>query len=326
MVKANNKRDLSGVLLFDKATGLSSNQALQQVKRLYAAKKTGHTGTLDPLASGLLPLMFGEATKFAADLIDANKTYETTIRLGYESSTGDAEGELTPSTSGKPLDLTVDQASKVCENFVGEIEQIPPMFSALKKDGKPLYEYARAGIELERQSRKIVIHQLRVLGVNIQDAEVSLTLEVTCSKGTYVRTLGEDIAKALGTRGYLTALRRTAIGGLRADAGHTLDDLKALALQDEPQQKLDALLFPVDCLLSGLEAVELNNEFGRRFLHGQRLPLDLTKRVGAGRVRVYASSPGEDVQNMPQFLGTGILETDGKGALLRPDRLIQVNL
>ncbi len=326
MVKGNSKRNLSGVLLFDKATGLSSNQALQQVKRLYAAKKTGHTGTLDPLASGLLPLMFGEATKFAADLIDANKTYETTVRLGYESSTGDAEGELTPATSGNPLDLTMDRVRKVCENFVGELEQVPPMFSALKKDGKPLYEYARAGVELERPSRTIKIHELRVLALDIEHDEVNLKLEVTCSKGTYVRTLGEDIAKALGTRGYLTALRRTAIGTLKAQAGYTLDDLKALASQGDSQQTLDSLLFPVDCLLSGLEMVELNNEFGRRFLHGQRLPLDLTKQVGAGRVRVYVSSPGEDEKNMPQFLGTGILETDGKGALLRPDRLIQVNL
>lgn len=326
MVKANNKRDLSGVLLFDKATGLSSNQALQQVKRLYGAKKTGHTGTLDPLASGLLPLMFGEATKFAADLIDANKTYRTTVRLGYESSTGDAEGQLIPATSGKPLDLCVDQVRKVCENFVGEVEQLPPMFSALKKDGKPLYEYARAGVELERQRRTIVIHDLQVIGLDVQDEEISLSLEVTCSKGTYVRTLGEDIAKALGTRGYLTSLRRTAIGKLKVEEGHTLDDLKELASKPEPQGELDALLFPIDSLVSGLEVVELNNEFARRFLHGQRLPLALTKSVSAGRVRVYANAPGEDVKNMAQFLGTGILETDGKGALLRPDRLIQVNL
>lgn len=337
-VAATKKRPLSGVLLFDKSMGFSSNQALQIVKRLYRAEKTGHTGTLDPLASGLLPLMFGEATKFAADLIDASKTYRTRIRLGYASSTGDAEGELTQVSTRALESISEEEVRQVCAQFVGEIQQIPPMFSALKKDGKPLYEYAREGIELDRAARTILIHQLDVIRLehNEGNGESSYTIEldVNCSKGTYVRTLGEDIAKALGTAGYLTELRRTAIGDLKVERAYTLDALKVLGESENPFEALDAVLFPVDALLGSLEKVELNNEFARRFSHGQRLPLELAN-AKPGRVRVYGEAPAQDVskhvnstafKGEPQFMGTGILETDGKGALLRPDRLIQVYL
>ncbi|HEX4844064.1 MAG TPA: tRNA pseudouridine(55) synthase TruB [Limnobacter sp.] len=329
------RRAISGVLLFDKATGLSSNHALQQVKRLYQAEKTGHTGTLDPLASGLLPLMFGEATKFAADLIDASKTYRTTVRLGHASSTGDAEGIITPVQGEVPLEgITRSRVEAVCRQFVGEIQQVPPMFSALKKDGKPLYEYARDGVELDRQARTIQIHRLDVIDLaysaNGGAEECTLTLELECSKGTYVRTLGEDLAKALGTAGYLTALRRVAIGQLHVERAYTLESLKAMALTQSPLAELDAVLFPVDSLLGSLPRIELNNEFARRFLHGQRLPLTGPMNQ-AGRVRVYGETSALDVKNSPGglghvFLGTGNLETDGKGALLRPERLIQVNL
>ncbi|HEX4918382.1 MAG TPA: tRNA pseudouridine(55) synthase TruB [Limnobacter sp.] len=323
------------MLLFDKSTGLSSNHALQQVKRLYQAEKTGHTGTLDPLASGLLPLMFGEATKFAADLIDASKTYRTTVRLGHASNTGDAEGLITPAPGGVPLaGITRSRVEAVCRQFVGEIQQVPPMFSALKKDGKPLYEYARDGVELDRQARTIQIHRLDVIDLaysaNGGAEECTLTLEVECSKGTYVRTLGEDLAKALGTAGYLTALRRVAIGQLHVERAYTLESLRAMALKQSPMAELDAALFPVDSLLGTLPRIELNNEFARRFLHGQRLPLTGPLNQ-AGRVRVYGEASAQDVKNSPGgqghvFLGTGNLETDGKGALLRPERLIQVNL
>lgn len=336
------KRALSGVLLFDKSTGFSSNQALQIVKRLYSAEKTGHTGTLDPLASGLLPLMFGEATKFAADLIDASKTYRTTVRLGFSSTTGDAEGDLTQVSTRALESISEDEVKQVCAQFVGEIQQVPPMFSALKKDGKPLYEYAREGIELDRPTRTLLIHQLDVIKFehNVCDGEpvCSIELEVNCSKGTYVRTLGEDIAKALGTAGYLTKLRRTAIGDLKVERAYTLEALKVLGESEPPFDALDAVLFPVDALLGSLGKVELNNEFARRFSHGQRLPLDLAN-AKPGRVRVYGEAPAQDVnkdvqkdvnstafKGEPNFMGTGILETDGKGALLRPDRLIQVNL
>lgn len=332
------KRSLSGVLLFDKSTGFSSNQALQIVKRLYRAEKTGHTGTLDPLASGLLPLMFGEATKFAADLIDASKTYRTTIRLGYASSTGDAEGELTQVSTRALESITEEDVKRVCAQFVGEIQQIPPMFSALKKDGKPLYEYAREGIELDRAPRTVLIHQMDVIKLEHNEVNgernCTIELDVNCSKGTYVRTLGEDIAKALGTAGYLTELRRTAIGDLKVERAYTLDALKVLGESENPLEALDAVLFPVDALLGSLGKVELNNEFARRFSHGQRLPLELAD-AKPGRVRVYGEAPAQDVstdvnntafKGNSLFMGTGILETDGKGALLRPDRLIQVNL
>lgn len=328
------KRRLSGVLLFDKSTGFSSNQALQIVKRLYRAEKTGHTGTLDPLASGLLPLMFGEATKFAADLIDASKTYRTTVRLGFSSNTGDAEGELAQVNTRSLETITEQEVKQVCAQFVGEIQQVPPMFSALKKDGKPLYEYAREGIELDRPARTLLIHRLDVIKFEHNDAECLIEFEVNCSKGTYVRTLGEDIAKALGTAGYLTQLRRTAIGDLKVERAYTLEALKVLGESDTPFDALDAVLFPVDALLGSLGKVELNNEFARRFSHGQRLPLELVN-TSPGRVRVYGEAAAQDVnedvsttafKGEPQFMGTGILETDGKGALLRPDRLIQVNL
>lgn len=337
-VAVTKKRPLSGVLLFDKSTGFSSNQALQIVKRLYRAEKTGHTGTLDPLASGLLPLMFGEATKFAADLIDASKTYRTTVRLGFSSNTADAEGELTKVSTRALESITENEVKQVCEQFVGEIQQVPPMFSALKKDGKPLYEYAREGIELDRPARTLLIHRLDVIKVehNTINGESSCTieLEVNCSKGTYVRTLGEDIAKALGTAGYLTELRRIAIGDLKVERAYTLDALKVLGESETPFDALDAVLFPVDALLGSLGKVELNNEFARRFSHGQRLPLSLVD-IKPGRVRVYGEASAQDVntevsntafKGNSRFMGTGILETDGKGALLRPDRLIQVNL
>ena len=337
-VVATKRRPLSGVLLFDKSKGFSSNQALQIVKRLYRAEKTGHTGTLDPLASGLLPLMFGEATKFAADLIDASKTYRTTVRLGFASNTGDAEGELTQVSTRNLESITEDEVKQVCAQFVGEIQQVPPMFSALKKDGKPLYEYAREGIELDRPARTLLIHQLDVIKVehntNHGESSCTIELEVNCSKGTYVRTLGEDIAKALGTAGYLTELRRTAIGDLKVERAYTLEALKVLGESETPFDALDAVLFPVDALLGSLGKVELNNEFARRFSHGQRLPLELAD-AKPGRVRVYGEAPAQDVntevsntafKGNSRFMGTGILETDGKGALLRPDRLIQVNL
>lgn len=332
------KRSVSGVLLFDKSKGFSSNQALQIVKRLYSAEKTGHTGTLDPLASGLLPLMFGEATKFAADLIEASKTYRTMVRLGFSSTTGDAEGELTQVSTRALESITEQEVKQVCAQFVGEIQQTPPMFSALKKDGKPLYEYAREGIELDRPARTLLIHRLDVIKFehSTHDGASGCTIEfeVNCSKGTYVRTLGEDIAKALGTAGYLTELRRTAIGDLKVERAYTLEALKVLGESETPFDALDTVLFPVDALLGSLGKVELNNEFARRFSHGQRLPLDLADAT-PGRVRVYGEASAQDVnkdlnstafKGEPNFMGTGILETDGKGALLRPDRLIQVNL
>lgn len=324
------RRPVSGVLLLDKGLGESSNQALQHIKRLYRAEKTGHTGTLDPLASGLLPLMFGEATKFAADLIDADKTYEARLRLGFSSTTGDAEGALTAVPFGQASQLTLVQLQGVAQGMLGEQEQVPPMFSALKKDGKPLYEYARQGVEVERKARSIHIHRMDVTELTNTDGHHEVVLSVTCSKGTYVRTLAEDFAGRLGTSAYLTGLRRTAIGALSVAQAYTVAQLKG---NEGDFDALDALLSPVDALLSSLPALHLDAALAKRFSHGQRVPVGEVMNMSAmrsGRVRVYASQQtgagemnGSDGQAPSVFMGTGNLETDGRGGLLRPERLIQ---
>lgn len=273
------RRALDGVLLLDKPVGLSSNDALMRAKRLYLAKKAGHTGTLDPLASGLLPLCFGEATKFSQDLLDADKTYEATMRLGVRTTTGDAEGDVLDTR-----DVTCDEAAVVAAlaRFVGDIVQVPPMYSALKRDGKPLYEYARAGQTVEREGRAVTIRSLECLSCALPD----VTFRVTCSKGTYVRTLAEDIGEALGCGAHLTMLRRTGVGSLSLEYAVTLDALDA-ATQDER----DARLAPVDALLSTFPLVELDAALAKRFLHGQRLKLaELAAQPDAdegARVRVY---------------------------------------
>ncbi|HXZ07202.1 MAG TPA: tRNA pseudouridine(55) synthase TruB [Paraburkholderia sp.] len=295
------RRALDGVLLLDKPVGLSSNDALIRAKRLYLAKKAGHTGTLDPLASGLLPLCFGEATKFSQDLLEADKTYEATMRLGVRTTTGDAEGEAV-----QTRDVSCDEAAVVAalSQFRGEIVQIPPMYSALKRDGKPLYEYARAGQVVEREGRNVTIHALELLACALPD----VTFRVTCSKGTYVRTLAEDIGEALGCGAHLVALRRIGVGALTLDHAVTLD-----ALSDAAESERDAWLQPVDALLSTFPSVQLDAESTRRFLHGQRLRLsdlaidDAARQ--APRVRVY---------------GEGRLLGVAKAAegVLAPDRLV----
>jgi tRNA pseudouridine55 synthase len=274
------RRLLDGVLLLDKPVGLSSNDALIRAKRLYRVKKAGHTGTLDPLASGLLPLCFGEATKFSQDLLEADKTYEATMRLGIRTATGDAEGEAI-----ETRDVTCDEAAvrAAMTKFVGDIVQVPPMYSALKRDGKPLYEYARAGQTVEREGRQVTILALEMIACALPD----VTFRVTCSKGTYVRTLAEDIGEALGCGAHLVMLRRTGVGALTLEHAVTLEALTAV---DEPAR--DTWLRPVDALLSTFPAVTLEAEAARRFTHGQRLPLnelvlDRTACEAAERVRVY---------------------------------------
>ncbi|KVE26091.1 tRNA pseudouridine synthase B [Burkholderia singularis] len=273
------RRALDGVLLLDKPVGLSSNDALMRAKRLYLAKKAGHTGTLDPLASGLLPLCFGEATKFSQDLLDADKTYEATMRLGVRTATGDAEGEVLETRDVRCAPADVEA---VLARFVGDIVQVPPMYSALKRDGKPLYEYARAGQTVEREGRAVSIRALDMLSCTLPD----VTFRVTCSKGTYVRTLAEDLGGALGCGAHLTMLRRTAVGALTLEHAVTLD-----ALANATQHERDAWLRPVDALLSTFPRVKLDAALAERFVHGQRLPLaELAARpdIGDGaRVRVY---------------------------------------
>ena len=293
-------RDLvDGVLLLDKSVGLSSNDALIRAKRVMNAKKAGHTGTLDPFATGLLPLCFGEATKFSQDLLEADKTYEATVHLGIKTDTGDTEGEAIETL---PVDVTVEQIEAALARFRGPILQVPPMYSALKRDGKALYEYAREGIVLEREARPVTIHALELIAYEAP----MLRIRVTCSKGTYVRVLGEDIGAALGTGAHLNALRRIQVGALTLDGMITLEALQAHA---EPR----SLLAPVDALLSTFPAVELTAELAKRFLNGQRLALGkeaVAVPPEQGRVRVYHEG---------KLLGTANLQ---EWSILAPERLI----
>jgi tRNA pseudouridine55 synthase len=293
-------RDLvDGVLLLDKPVGLSSNDALIKAKRVMNAKKAGHTGTLDPFATGLLPLCFGEATKFSQDLLEADKTYDATVHLGIMTNTGDTEGEAIET---RDVDVTIEQIEAALARFRGPILQVPPMYSALKRDGKAYYEYAREGITLEREARPVTIHGLELIGYEAP----MLKIRVTCSKGTYVRVLGEDIGAALGCGAHLNALRRIQVGALTADTMISLEDLQAHA---EPL----SLLAPVDALLSSFPAVELTPELAKRFLNGQRLALGKESVMvpqALGRVRVY---------NDGKLLGTANLQ---EYAILAPERLI----
>jgi len=293
-------RDLvDGVLLLDKPVGWSSNDALIKAKRILNAKKAGHTGTLDPFATGLLPLCFGEATKFAQDLLDADKSYEAVVHLGQTTTTGDTEGAVTLTCA---VDVTVDQIMAVLARFRGPIAQVPPMYSALKRDGKPLYEYARAGITLEREARLVTIHELEFIAY---DAPF-LTLSVTCSKGTYIRVLGEDIGQALGCGAHLNALRRTRVGAL------VMENMVTLAQLNEHAAPRD-LLAPVDALLSSFAPVALTLELATRFLQGQRIALgkeSVAIPEQLGRVRVYCDA---------RLLGTGNMQEYG---VLAPERLI----
>jgi tRNA pseudouridine55 synthase len=276
---------------------------LIKAKRLLNAQKAGHTGTLDPFATGLLPLCFGEATKFAQDLLDADKTYETVVHLGVVTSTGDTEGEVIRTQDVK---ATRENVEEVLAQFRGEIDQVPPMHSALKRDGKPLYEYARAGITLEREARRVVIHALDLLAFEAP----YLTLRVTCSKGTYIRVLGEDIGAALGCGAHLQMLRRIGVGNLFVQDALTLE-----ALFELPEAERATSLAPVDALLSSFPAVVLPEELAKRFLHGQRIALGKEGVMlpdVVGRVRVYCDGGG-------QLLGTAQLMEYG---VLAPERLI----
>lgn len=257
------RRPVHGVLLLDKPLGLSSNQALQKAKWLLRAEKAGHTGTLDPLATGVLPLCFGAATKFSGLHLDADKSYAATLQLGVTTTTGDAEGEVVERRAVPAI--TPEQLEAVRQRFSGRIRQVPPMHSALKKDGKALYEYARAGIEVERPPREVEIYELDLALMQTEQAQPAIAMQVRCSKGTYIRTLGEDIGEALGCGGHLTRLRRTATGPFTADQCITLEQLEAL---DEPARM--ALLKPPEALLPDHTAVTLAGEDAGRFLSGMR--------------------------------------------------------
>ncbi len=290
------RRPVHGVLLLDKPLGLSSNDALQTAKRLYRAEKAGHTGTLDPLATGLLPLCFGAATKFSQVSLDANKAYRATLALGRTTSTGDAEGEV---LRERAVNVTRDRTEAACRRFVGDIAQVPPMHSALKHEGRALYDYARAGIEIARAPREV-----RILAIEIvEGCGDRLVLDVRCSKGTYIRTLAEDIGEALGCGAHLAGLRRTASGPLRVEDAHKLEALAAMT-----ETERDALLLPTDALLAEWPVVQLDDNEAGRFLSGLRRRIEARDTE---RVRVYGPQRGA-------FLGSAHI----KGGELIADRLL----
>ena len=277
------RRPVHGVLLLDKPLGFSSNDALQKVKWLLRAEKAGHTGTLDPLASGVLPLCFGAATKFSQLQLEAAKTYIAIARLGATTTTADAEGEI---VRERPVDLaamTPERLQAVARQFTGPISQVPPMHSALKKDGKALYEYAREGIEIERPARAVTIHALDVSLCEDADGFAAVKLVVTCSKGTYIRTLGEDVGEALGCGAHLRFLRRTDTGGLGLEGCVTLEALEAM---DEEQRLLQVQ--PPQMLLHEHTPVTLTEYDAGRFLSGMRRRGDWPD---APAVAVYGSAP-----------------------------------
>ena len=274
MASAGARRRLDGVLLLDKTRGLSSNAALQRAKRLYRAEKAGHTGTLDPLATGLLPICFGEATKFAQLLLDADKTYVATLRLGLTTTTGDAEGEV---LATRPVVSSADQLKAMLPRFVGRIAQVPPRHSALKRDGRKYYEYAREGLEILRTAREVEVRDIELTSWRAPEVE----LRVHCGKGTYIRALAEDIGEALGCGAHLAALSRTGAGEFALAHAVTLDALAELS-----EAERDAALLPVDALVARLDRLDFDDAEASRLVQGRPVT-----RVGApdGLVRVYAA-------------------------------------
>lgn len=301
------RKIVDGVLLLDKPLGLSSNQALQRIKWLLKAKKAGHTGNLDPLASGVLPLCFGEATKFASQGLDADKVYVTRIQLGETRDTGDAEGQVVERFVLP--ELSEERLQQVLHSFLGKQQQIPPMYSALKYQGQKLYELARAGKSVERPPRDITLHQLELL----EFTPDSLTIQVYCSKGTYIRVLGEDLARALGSGGYLSSLRRTRSGDIGDDSLVTLPQLEA-AFEQQGEAGILQYLQPVDYLIQQLQKVQVSAEDAERLLHGQAVKLlDAPGPIGEN-VRLYTSDE--------HFLGMAQLQQDPvKGWLLQPVKM-----
>lgn len=288
-------RPLDGVLLFDKPLELSSNTALQKVRRLFQAEKAGHTGTLDPLATGLLPICFGEATKFSTALLDADKTYRALLRLGQTTSTGDAEGEI---TAEHPVEAGQAEVDAVLAKFRGEIQQLPPMHSALKHQGKPLYEYIRKGETIERELRNVTIHELVLNAFGSKELDIT----VRCSKGTYIRTLAEDIGAALGCGAHLIGLRRTAIAHFDLRDACNLPQLEAMT-----EAERDACVLPLEALMPGMPRLQLDAAQTQRLAQGQRLGLDTG--LPDGRVCLHG----------PQgFIGVGLLQ----GRRLAPERLL----
>ena len=296
MQKKSLKREIDGVFLLNKPLGFSSNQALKKIQWLFNAKKAGHTGTLDPMASGLLPICIGEATKFSHRLLEANKTYIATIQLGVTTTTGDQEGEV---VSQKDVVLKPNQLEETLQKFTGDITQTPPMFSALKFEGKPLYEYARQGIEIERKSRQVTIYDITLNKIE----ESIVILEVSCSKGTYIRTLAEDIGHALGCGAYLKGLERTQTGNFQLSDALTIEAIEAMSMASREET-----LLPVDALLEGLSSIKLTLTETEAIKKGQAIDFN---GKNDNELRLYGASG--------QFLGVGQPDLQGR---LFPKRLI----
>jgi len=296
MQKKSLKREIDGVFLLDKPLGFSSNQALKKIQWLFNAKKAGHTGTLDPMATGLLPICLGEATKFSHRLLNAHKSYIATIQLGINTSTGDQEGEV---ISEKEVVLNEAQLKDTLKKFIGDTTQIPPMYSALKFEGKPLYEYAREGIEIERKSRQIKIFDIKL--INIEKSII--TIEVLCSKGTYIRTLAEDIGQTMGCGAHLKGLERTQTGNFQLSEALSIEALEAM-----PMASREKALMPIDVLLEELSSIKLNMAELDAIKKGQSI--DFMSKNDK-EVRLYSPSG--------QFVGVG--QPDLKGRLF-PKRLI----
>ena len=293
------KRKINGVLLFNKPYGITSNRALQIIKRLFFAAKSGHTGTLDPMATGLLPICFGEATKFSSMLLNADKNYQATIKLGFNSSTGDADGviSIAEKSDSNCVHLMPDELGSKLQQFIGTIKQLPPMYSALKYQGKPLYSYAREGVVINRQPREVIIHEIQV--ISFVGNELQIT--VKCGSGTYIRTLAEDIGKALGYGGaYLSKLCRSAIGRFNLSQAYSLETLEGkLTIERE------ACLYSTDCLLADLKAIVLDIQSVTSILQG-RMVMDhsIAYKLPTGeKIRLYDSES--------RFLGLGEISNDG---------------
>jgi tRNA pseudouridine55 synthase len=300
MSRKANQRDLNGVLLLDKSPGVTSNGALQRAKWLLRAKKAGHTGSLDPIASGLLPICVGEATKLSGFLLNTDKRYRVRVRLGVVTETGDSEGGIV-ATHPVPA-LTEADIEAALAAFRGEILQVPPMYSALKHQGKRLYDLARQGIEVEREARPVSIYALRLEAL----AADSVDLDVHCSKGTYIRTLAEDFGRNLGCGGHVEALRRMAVGDLEVADAHTLDHLESLSDEERP-----GLLLPMDRIVADLPAVRLSDELSFYVRKGEAVLVP--KAPTAGWVRLYRGQSG--------FMGMGEVLDDGR---IAPRRLLKV--
>ncbi|MEJ2394176.1 MAG: tRNA pseudouridine(55) synthase TruB [Candidatus Thiodiazotropha sp.] len=302
--RRNRGRNISGVLLLDKPIGMTSNKALQEVKFLFKAAKAGHTGSLDPLATGLLPICFGEATKLSAFLLDADKHYRVRVKLGETTTTADAEGEVVEKID--PSGVSEQDLREVMGDFLGEQQQLPPMYSAIKHQGERLYKLARQGVEVERETRTIHIHSLDLLSFELPEFE----LNVHCSKGTYVRTLAEDIGKRLGCGAHVIGLRRTGVGPYDDQSMVTLEQIQS-AFADKRFQEMDEWMLPLESALAEWPEVNLTADAAFYLQQGQ--PILVPNAPTSGWVRLYA--------NQSDFLGVGQILDDGRVA---PKRLMQV--